>query len=118
VNLVRRILLLLPVLLSASTSVILGCRESGTPSGVTSVAGPNEVTVDYEWSEGDVPTVEVDRESLKISCRHYRVQIVDRAIALNGEKYGMVDVGDQVKITLAGKVFVNNQRRGRIYAGF
>jgi hypothetical protein len=50
-------------------------------------------------------------EDIKITCGQQVLRIVNGKVTLNGEERGPVKQGDNIKLTAAGKVWVNQQPR-------
>jgi hypothetical protein len=96
--------------------VIVGCEQHPTVlSGNTEVDG---VKVEYEWLPGEPPKLEArDSTTLELTSPHFQLKVVDRYLVLNGYKYGRIQSGDRVKVTVGGKLFVNGVKRGPVYAG-
>src|SRR5205814_9872835 len=97
--------------------VVRQTRKSVAPteSYVVEVRG---VTLEYEWLVGDAPKVRSDAESVTVDTSQYSLRIVDRYLVLNGYKYGSANVGDRVRVTFDGRLFVNDSKRRAVSAGF
>ncbi len=70
----------------------------------------NDVTVVAPWG-GTV----YESESGGVICEYdlWQLQLRGAALTLNGDPYGLVSGGDRVRLTVNGKVFVNERRRER-----